>query len=702
VVVDNFEHVLEAGPRLAAVLERCPRLTLLVTSRAPPRLYGEHAFPLLPLELPDLSPRASPDQVMLSPAVQLFVARARAASHEFTLTTENATTVASLCARLDGLPLALELAANRIALLPPRALLDHLTSFLSLRTGGPRGVPLRQRTLADAIGWSYDLLSPADRVLFRRLAVFAGGCTIEAAEAVAGDEAGSEVLEGLMSLVEQSLLRAADGGEGLRFTMLETVHEFALGKLRESGEEPAARRAHASHHRALAEMAEPGLKGADQQNWRDRLEADLDNLRAALAWSVRPGLPGAGRGMRSAARRGALVLLVLARAAHRGTALARGGAGRRRREPGASAGPARRGSSGLAAGRLRSVAQPAGGERRQVAGAGNPRGLAEALHLLGHAYFDQRDYEAARRTFEEIRLTYSAVGDSLVGLPLVADLGMVAYHTGEYAEAAAIFGECLTSFRAHGLKDRVADTLGRMGDLARLEGDLERAARLYEESLATWRDLHAIPGVASALHKLGQVDRRRGDLRRARARYHQSLELQRESGNRQGIAECLAGVAGLALASGQPAPAVRLLAASAALLEAIGAPLAPADATDLELDLAASRERIDEARWRAAWDEGRALGLEEAVRAALRVTAETESTPPGTGLTPASPLSRREAEVAALGRRGCTNREVAAALGISVKTAANHVEHIMTKLDLRSRAQVAVWAAERGMGTPAG
>jgi DNA-binding CsgD family transcriptional regulator/tetratricopeptide (TPR) repeat protein len=512
-----------------------------------------------------------------------------------------------------------------------------------------------------------------------------------------------DVLEGLASLVDQSLVRRAGDEKEARFTMLQTVREFALARLEDSGEELAVRRAHAAYYRGLAEQAEPGLKGPDQQRWRDRLEAELDNLRAALAWSVevapdRADAEGAlytagalwyfwyWRGLPSEGRRW------LSRALE---ATPKESPARARALLGAGSLAWRQSDYDTS----RLLLEESVARWREL---DDSRGLAEALHLLGHSYFDQQDYEAARARFEESRSTYSAVGDSLVGLPLVGDLGMVAYHTGRYEEAKDIFTECLVLFRQHGLNDRTADTLGRLGDLARLEGDLEGAARLYGESQELWRGLHADPGVASSMHKLGQVHRRRGDEERARALLAESLRLQRDSGNRQGVAECLAGLAGVASSSGRPEVAGRLLGAASVLLEKIGAPLAPADAADLERDLAQARHRLGEPAWTTAWEAGRATGMEQAIEIAL--AAEARPTPPAdlaqsaTSSTAPLPLSPREQEVAALVAEGLTNRDVASQLGISEKTAANHVEHIMNKLDFRSRAQVAVWAVEHGLG----
>jgi non-specific serine/threonine protein kinase len=266
---------------------------------------------------------------------------------------------------------------------------------------------------------------------------------------------------------------------------------------------------------------------------------------------------------------------------------------------------------------------------------------------------------------------------------------MVAYHQADYATAREWFERCLRACREHAVTDHAADSLGRLGDLARIDGDLLRAEALYSESLALWRSVHGTPGTASALHKLGQTARRRGDTATAARLVLESLELQREIGNKQGLVECLAALAGLAFEWSSAERAVELLGAAEAALEQLGAPLAPADAVDFSRDQARGRACLAPAVWEAADRRGRASGLLEALALAQAVPVEQASS------VSSGVLSRREEEVVALIARGMTNREIAAALTISEKTAANHVEHIMTKLDLRSRAQVAVWAVRR-------
>jgi non-specific serine/threonine protein kinase len=652
-ILDNVEHLPAAGPLLVELLGATPGLTVLATSRASLRVSGEQLFPVPPLTLPDPGPLPPAAILDRFGAVRLFLDRARAVRPAFAVDDQNAGDVVAICRRLDGLPLAIELAAARVGIFPPHALLGRLARRLELLTDGAHDQPERLRSLRAGIAWSFDLLSADEQRRFRRLAVFAGGCTLAAAEAV--DPGGaSATLDLVTALVDRSLLQpgTADGREP-RFAMLETIREYAIERLEASGEALAAHRAHAAWFRSLAERAEPGLRGPDQQHWRDVLEADLDNLRAALAWTLDAADPedadqgvllvGAlwyfwfQRGLTGEARR--WLALALARARH----------GRARAEALLGAGTLawRQGDLAAAHAHLEESAALWRGQDERG-------GLAETLHVLGHVRFDQLDLVAARELFEESLQEYRRAGDTTGGLPL-------------------------------------------LGDLAQLAGDHEQATARYQESLALWEELRGTPGIASALHKLGQVSRSTGDLAAATARLAESLALQRELGNRQGIAECLAALAGTAAAAGHPERAARLFAASSALLEAIGVPLAPVDQAAFTRDLDASRRRLGAAAWDRAWAEGLALSADEAIALVL---TDDDAPPADAGRRGAGSdrLSPREREVSRLIAQGLTNRQIARALSISEKTVGSHVDHIMTKLDLRSRTRIAVWATQHGLG----
>src|SRR5215470_7953068 len=291
-LLDNFEQVIAAATTLASLLASCPRLHLLVTSRAALHLSGEHEFPVLPLAVPDLTQLPSPEMLTQQAAVRLFVLRTQAIQPAFQLTPANARAIAEICVRLDGLPLAIELAAARSKLLPPQALLKRLSHRLEVLTGGAQDLPTRQQTLRNTLQWSYDLLSQEEQRLFRWLSIFVGGCTLEAAEAVcqAGGDQASSVLEGVASLLDKSLVQQTEreGGEP-RLVMLETIREFGWECLHRQGELEAARQAHARYYLALAEQAEPHFFGPEPFLWVNRLERDLDNLRAILQAGIAGG-----------------------------------------------------------------------------------------------------------------------------------------------------------------------------------------------------------------------------------------------------------------------------------------------------------------------------------------------------------------------------------------------------------------------------
>jgi DNA-binding CsgD family transcriptional regulator len=621
----------------------------------------------------------------------------------FTIDDANAADVVEICRRLDGVPLAIELAAARVTVLSPSALLARLRRRLPLLTDGPHDQPERLRAVRAGIAWSYDLLSADEQRLFRHLAVFAGAFTLTAAEAVS-PVSSSGALHVIAGLVDKSLLQQAPSSKDPRFVMLETIREYAWEQLEASGEETDARRAHAAYYLRFADEAGSGLRGAQQQRWRDQLEADLDNLRAALAWALGGAADPADadgglllvgalwyfwfqRGLTVEARRWLSRALDVAPSRGRARAQALLGAGTLAWRQG-----------DCAAARV-ALDESAALWRAE----GDLGGLAEVLHVLGHVRFDQREYADARELFEESLQVFREADDFLGGLPLLGDLGLVAYHEGDYRGAEKILQESLVLYREHGLKDRVAGVLNSLGDLAKLAGDSERANNCYEESLGLWRELRGTPGIASALHKLGQISRLEEDNELARARFVESLTLQQDLGNKQGIGECLAGLAATVAAAGRAVQAAQLFAASAALLESIGFPLAPADQLTLSRDMNAVRGRLGADQWDAAWATGSALSPQEAIRLALAAQDEDPAAPTTADARAEDGLdrlSRREREVSGLIAEGLTNRQISQALSITERTVGSHVEHIMTKLNARSRTRIAVWAIQHGLGRP--
>jgi predicted ATPase/DNA-binding CsgD family transcriptional regulator len=660
-VLDNCEHlVVELGPLVGELLGTCAELTVLVTSRAPLGLRGEQELPVLPLPTPPLAPLPSLDALAENSAVALFLERARAVQPEFRLRRANAWAIAEICARLDGLPLAIELAAARVKLLPPEALVRRLDRPLGVLAGRARDLPDRHRTLRAAIDGSYALLSPREQRLFARLAVFAGGFTLAAAEAVgAADEAERAwVLEGLASLLDQSLLRRADD-EGARLTMLATLREYALERLEASGESATAHRAHAEHVLALAEAAVAQLGGPEPAAGLARLEQEHDNVGAALDWALSAGAGDAAtlavrlvgalwrfwitRGHLSEGRRWLEAVLAVSGPA-----------------PAASRAEVLRGAGFLATAQGDYVAAA----RFHVAslvllrGAGDRRGVAEALDSLGVVLTDQGHHVAARHCFEQ-------------SLAVMTDLR----------------------------DDRgVAGALDNLGSVARDQGRLDRAEALHGRALAMRRELGDTRGVALSLSGLGLVAHRRGDARRAAGLHAESLGLFWDLGDAPGVAVGLERLAGVAAALGLATRAARLSGAAEALRERLGAPPAPAHGIALARDLTSARARLGESSFAAALAEGRAMPLEAVV--ALALTAPEPSgggTEAATAIPAPASLTGREREVAGLLAAGLSNREIADRLIVSERTAEGHVERLRRKLGVRTRKEVAAWAAAQGL-----
>jgi non-specific serine/threonine protein kinase len=693
-VLDNFEHVLSAAPLVSELLIECPGLSALVTSRSPLMLMGEHLAQVPPLGLPDRMHYQVEDLARCD-AVQLFVHRAAAACGEFNLSGDNAMSVADICRKLDGLPLAIELAAARLRVLPPQALLERLEGGLPLLSGGARDAPARLRSMRDAIAWSYDLMSPDQRALLRRLGVFAGGWSLDMVQPVCmWDMQGHDALEELSALIDQNLIRrAASDGPEPRYVMLHVVREFAAERLAAAGEYRRVQRACGENLGQLARRV-GASRGADRERGHLRISEEMNNIRAILSWSLSDDAEPADVDL-ALELAGDLWFYWIHYTRAPGEArlwLTRA----LQAAPATSTGP--RAKALVALGALewrqgdyapaRLHLHESADIFRQL---NDAQGFGYALHLAGHVHFEAREYVVARELYEQSRDALAVAGDAVGDLPLIGDLGMVAYHMGEYETAREWFERCLRGCREHGVRDHAADSLNRLGDLARLAGDLNRAEALYSESLSLWRSVSGNPGVASSLHKLAQTARRRGDVPEAGRLLSESLELQTEIGNKQGIVECLAALAGLALEWAPAERAAELLTAAELAVSALGAPLAPADAVDFQQDRSRGHSCLDASAWAAAQQRGSELTRTEALTLAQAPPALTAPKP---GSARVGVLSSREMQVVELVAKGLSNREIARALVISDKTAANHVEHIMTKLDFRSRAQVAVWAVQ--------
>ena len=580
-VLDNFERVVDAAPVVADLLVGCARLIVLVTSRIPLRLRGETEFLVAPLATPDLAHLPDPAAVAAYPAVALFRDRVLAVRPDFAITATNAAEIAAICVRLDGLPLALELAAARTRILAPDALLARLTKSLGVLTGGARDLPTRHHTLRDTIAWSYALLPPAERALFARLGIFAGGWTLEAAAAVCDPDGalGVDPLDGLEVLVAQSLARPTHGpGDEPRFGMLETIRDFAWERLEASGEVEALRRRHAAHFLALAEVAGPQLVGPEQAAWTGRLDRDLDNLRAALAWARERG--EAGTGLRLA-----------------------GALGRFWGERGH-----------IAEGRAWLE------EALALSGAaGEPAAVrARAFYAAGVLANLQGDQAWARRWLDRSIACSRDAADLVGAVRALNSMGGVMYDAGDLAGAVTYYEECLALLSTANEHGEVARALGNLGEALYHLGDLAGAAARYEEALMHARRAGRDDVTAYVLGNLGNVARQRGDLAGAMGLHREALERKRALGARRQIAISLDDLACLAAAKGQAARAAHLLGATQALRAAIGSPRPIPEQRAVEQVVAGVRAALGEEAWAAAFAAGLALPMEGAIAFALQ------------------------------------------------------------------------------------
>jgi len=599
-VLDNFEHLPTAAQVVGELVGRCLRLTVLVTSRAPLRLGGERQFPVPPLPLPDAEGPMQMEVLEQSPAVELFRQRAQAVVPTFELTDTNVATAARICRRLDGLPLAIELAAARVKLFPLRALLARLAPGLQLLTGGARDLPERQQTLRDAIAWSYDLLDAGEQALFRRLAVFAGGCTLEAAEDVcdfgAVEHAACSVLETLASLVDNSLLvpisdsSTCQDEEETRFTMLETIREYALERLTSSGEVEEVQRKHAQYYLALAEAAQPEASGRlDGVEWWSllltRLGGEYDNLRAALGWAVQ----------NREAETGARLALALWRFWIEHSYLSDG----RQWMEAVLALDGAKGQTGEAPHEL-----PA-------------RTQSYLLQIAGILAMAQGDHDHAVALHEEGMTVYRELGHKKGVGAALRELGFVAYEQGDYERAVRLHEQSLALAREFGTTFSVAWSLRALGDAVRGQGDIRRATTLLEESLALSRGLENAWGIVRTLTSLGNVACEAGEDARASRLYEESLELGRWVGLKHTILPCLEGLARVAVAQGRMERVARLSGAAVALREDTGWPLPPARRAEHDRIVDAARAALGEDEFASAWAKGHALHLDEAITEAL-------------------------------------------------------------------------------------
>jgi predicted ATPase len=617
-LLDNFEQVIDAAPLLTDLLASCANLKLLVTSRAVLRVSGEHDFDVPPLAVPTRTRRISVPDLARSPAVALFMQRATAVKPDFALTPDNAAAIAEICARLDGLPLAIELAAARVRMLTPAAMLQRLESRFELLTSGARDLPARQRTLRATVEWSYGLLTPEAQTLFRRLAVFINGCTLEAVEAVCDAEGtlNVDILDTLESLVGQSLVQQIQPPDHeARFTMLETMREYGLQRLAASPDEAITRRAHAAYCLILAEEGAGELAPEESARWLSRCDFELDNFRAAMDWAGRSG------DLEWGLRIGAALHTFW----HQ------------------------RGRYGEGRERL--------GALLKLPGHVTPKTRARALNAAGYMATGQGDLEASRPLYEESLKISRELGDIASVVTALNALAVSAQLGGELERARTLFQECVELAEQVGNQRAVAQALVNLGHhILKYNDDAEAAQPLYERALEIAERLNDRPVVAMCLSHLGDVASARKDPEAARLMYEraiatsgehgdrwavaltlvdlgrlfsdlgehrachqrlaQALGLAREIGYHAGIARGLAAFARSAAQRGQSDRAVRLAGAAAAIRETLGAPPLPVEVTELTRDLEPARRALGAAADRAE-EAGAKMSIEDAIEFAL-------------------------------------------------------------------------------------
>ena len=700
-ILDNCEHLIAACALLAeSLLRACPTLRILATSREPLRVSGETIWRVPPLTLPDAALTAT--SLAESEAVQLFVERAHGRLPDFALTEENAAAVATICQRLDGMPLALELAAARVAVLPVGQLAARLDDALRVLTVGGRNAPPRQQALRATLDWSHALLTTEEQATLRRLAVFAAGWELEAAEAVcgAGEVARADVLELLGQLVEKSLVAMAEEGGAARYSMLEVVRQYASERLAASGEAGDTRRRHVAYFLALAEGADAALIGPEQMARVERLEREHDNLRAALQWAVEQEeaetalrLVGAlwpfweARGYLREGRRWLVAAL----------GMTDGGA------------PALRGKALRGAGLLATwqgdypAARALHAESLTLYRAlGDRDSIAHALENLGMVAHEQGEYAEASALHAESLAIRRELGNQRNIASSLNNLGLVKRGQGDYAAARALHEESLTIHRALRDHQGIGNELSNLGMMAYLQGDDAAARALHEESLAIRRTLGDRRGIAISLGNLGLVAYRQGEFTAARTLHQESLAIRRALGDAS-IPESLEGLAAVAGALGDAPRAARLLGAASALRTLRAAPLPPDERADQERWIAHARAGLAPDVWDAAWAVGAATPIEEIIAEALVTPpplsdrTDRPAHPPIAPVAYPDGLTAREVDVLREVAAGRSNKEIAEALSISGRTVDRHIANLYMKIDAHNKADAAAYAFRNGL-----
>ena len=720
VVLDNFEQVVSAAPHMTELLVACPQLKLLVTSREVLRVRAEHEFVVPPLALPDRTSLTEQTKFSHYSAVNLFYQRVRAVKSDFLMTPANARAIAEICMQLDGLPLAIELAAARMKLLSPQALLARLSHRLQILTSGVRDSPTRQQSLRNTIAWSYNLLKAEERQLFRRLSVFTGGFTLEAIEAMHAtletDPGVVQVVDGVASLIDKSLIQRTEQEENeSRLFMLETIREYALECLRESGEEESIERAHADYYLALVEDAEPHLKDAQQQLWLRRLDRDQENLRTALDWLIAHHegkkamlycislwLFWETRGNWSEGRRWLKTVLALPEAGEQTV--------------------------------LRAKVLSAAGELAYVQGdlqearllltesvtlcheLDDDHGLVLPMSTLGRVLVRQGDHVAAASLMKECITLCRKLGSTWELSRSLLTLGTIAWFEGDLKQGIALTQESLMLAREMGDKARIAHALNNVGHFLMEQGDWVQARAQAEEGLKLLRELGDMVLLSSTLETLGSILCSQGDLEQAVACFTEAYSKTQELGNETHITEghslelerethiawYLVGLAKVAFAQHQFMRAARLYAAVEVRLD-INKAFSPKERDNLKLTLSNLHARLGEQVFQRACTEGRTMTIEQILgnpdEIIMLEPALNESLPSSNdkispiSINPAR-LTAREMEVLQLVAQGLSNVEIAEQLVISLLTVKAHMRSLYNKLGISSRSAATRYAIE--------
>ena len=695
-LIDNFEHLIEAAPLVSTLLAASPRLRMLVTSSMALRVQGEHEYSLEPLSVPPATTNGV-DAIAENEAVRLFVQRATAVRPDFALTAGNAATIAAICERLDGLPLAIELAAARSKVLSPSELLDRLEDRFQVLVSQSRDVPARQQTLRNAIEWNYNLLQPDEQALFRALSVFSGGWTLEAAEAVCSG-LHLDVLEGLSALSDQSLVRQREQQDGRsRFVMLGTLREYAAEQLVALGEEEQYREAHAGYFEEVAMLASEELLGAETSAWLDRLDHEHDNFRAALEWSCRTGNGGRGlnlggglwrywqiRGYVSEGRRWMEMVASL---------------------PGASARTHSRCNFMFGLGRMLfhqgeyEAARASFREAGDIAAETGVLDVSAGSHMqLGSIDLLQGDLDAARQHFDVGLAQRREQDDEWGTATAILIRGRLSELEGNLAEARAYFNECLAMFRGISHKPGEARALYHLGNLAREDERLDEAVALYQRSLETMRANGDREGIGLGLLHMSLVLWMRGEAESARLAIAESVGSFQELGTPAWIAACFEVFALIAADLGQPDLAVRISATAAELRSARQTPIPPAHRDRHDRLLTRLRQSLGNEGYVLAWERGRHMSLDEAVSILQQPRPlDALSATDGQEPAPESLLTRREIEILILVADGLSNQEIATQLYISPRTTTTHISNILRKLGVSSRTAAVAAARRQGV-----